>query len=580
MKKYFKRTFALSNKGAKDMLLATLWSIIVNFAILLLGLLLYFFLEDSVLTALNGSIPTFNVLRYVILAVVLFAMVVVSYYFQFRTAYLSAYNESANQRITLAETLRKLPLSFFGKKDLTDVTNTIMNDTYMIQEGFSHFIPEFFGSIIAITMVSIGMLIFNFKMAISIIWVVPISFIFCLATRKLQSRHAKDTKDIQLSCLDKTQECIENIKDIKANNRQSEHLEEMDVRFTKHEQASFKGELITGFSVTISQMILKVGVATAMLMGIHLLVSGEIDIVIFLVFMMIATRIFEPLNGTLINLAAIFVTLLSVDRMREIYNTPIQTGKDDIGNSGYDVTFEDVKFAYNDEETVLNAVSFTAKQGEVTALVGPSGGGKSTAIKLAARFWDVDLEKITLGGVDIKEIEPEILLKNFSIVFQDVTLFNNTIMENIRIGKKDASDEEVIECAKYAKCHDFITALPNGYETLIGENGSRLSGGERQRISIARALLKDAPIVLLDEATSSLDIKNETAIQEAISNLTRNKTVIVIAHRMRTIMGANKIVLLKEGEVAGIGKHSELISQSEDYLNMVNLQTKSLSWKL
>ena len=580
MKKYFKKTFALSDKGAKDMLLAMLWSIIVNFAILLLSLLLYFFLEDSVLTALGGNIPTFNVLRYVILAVVLFAMVVVSYYFQFRTAYLSAYNESANQRITLAETLRKLPLSFFGKKDLTDVTNTIMNDTYMIQEGFSHFIPEFFGSIIAITMVSIGMLIFNYKMAISVIWVVPISFIFCLATRKLQSRHAKATKDIQLSYLGKTQECIENIKDIKANNRQSVHLQEMDVRLTKHEETALKGELVTGFSVTLSQMILKVGIATAMLMGIHLLIKGEIDIVIFLVFMMIATRIFEPLNGTLINLAAIFVTLLSVDRMREIYNTPIQTGAENIDNSGFDIVFKDVNFAYNDGETVLNGVSFTAKQGEVTALVGPSGGGKSTAVKLAARFWDVNSGEITLGGVDIKEIDPETLLKDFSIVFQDVTLFNNTVMENIRIGKKGASDEEVIECAKYARCHDFIAALPNGYDTLIGENGSRLSGGERQRISIARALLKDAPIVLLDEATSSLDIKNETAIQEAISNLTRNKTVIVIAHRMRTIMGADKIIMLKNGKVAQEGTHEKLMSVEGEYQTMVNLQTQGANWKL
>lgn len=354
----------------------------------------------------------------------------------------------------------------------------------------------------------------------------------------------------------------------------------MNVRLTKHEKSALKGELVTGFAVTIAQMILKIGVATAMLMGIHLLVIGEIDIVIFLIFMMVATRIFEPLSGTLINLAAIFVTLLSVDRMKEIYQTPTQTGKETIANKGYDIVFDDVKFAYNDTDTVLNGISFTAKQGDVTALVGPSGGGKSTAIKLAARFWDTTSGKITLGGINIKDIEPETLLKDFSIVFQDVTLFNNTVMENIRIGKKGASDEEVIECAKYAKCHEFITALPNGYDTLIGENGSLLSGGERQRISIARALLKDAPIILLDEATSSLDIKNETAVAEAIANLTKDKTVIVIAHRMRTIMGADKIILLKEGKIAGVGTHSELITQSVEYKNMVNLQTQSLSWKL
>lgn len=391
MKNFFQKTFALSDRGAKDMVKATFWSIAVNFAILLLSLILYFFLMDSVLIALDGNIPVFNLLRYIILSVILFALVVITYHMQFRTAYLSAYKESANQRVTLAETLRKLPLSFFGKKDLTDVTSTLMNDTHMIEEGFSHFIPEFFGSAVATTIISIVLLVFNYQMALSIIWVVPISFIFCFATRKLQNRHAKVTKDIQLSYIDKTQECIENIKDIKSNKREVAHLTVMNERLTKHEKAAFKGEVVSGLSVTVAQMVLKIGIATAMLMGIHLLVAGEIDIVLFLVFMMIATRIFEPISGTLINLAAIFVTLLSVDRMKEIKNTPIQTGKESVNNKGYDITFADVKFAYNEGETVLNGVSFTAKQGEVTALVGPSGGGKSTAIKLAARFWDTDV---------------------------------------------------------------------------------------------------------------------------------------------------------------------------------------------
>ncbi len=483
-------------------------------------------------------------------------------------------------RISLAETLRKLPLSFFGKKDLADVTSTVMGDVTMMENAFSHFIPGFFGSIISTVIMGLGMFIFDWRLALSLTWVIPVSFILCIATKKLQDYYTVKTKTIQLTYLDKIQECLENVKDIKANNREKSHLEIMNAHFDSHEKSSIKAEFVTGVFVSLAQMILKLGIATTMIVGVSLLATGEVTLLTFLVFLMIASRIYDPLAGALVNLAGIFIALKSVDRMKEFENTKVQTGKENMSPNGYDICFEDVKFAYDTSETVLDGVSFTAKQGEITALVGPSGGGKSTAMKLAARFWDISSGSITIGGEYVNAIEPETLLKEISIVFQDVTLFNNTVIENIRIGRKGATDDEVMQAAQDAMCHDFIMSMPDGYNTLIGENGSKLSGGERQRLSIARALLKDAPIVLLDEATSSLDIQNESAVQKAISRLTKNKTVIVIAHRMRTIAGANKIVLLKDGRVAAQGKHGELIKTSNDYENMINLQTESMNWTL
>lgn len=580
MKDYFKKTFALSEKGAADVVKAIFWTALCNMLLMSSGALLYWFLRDTVLPVLENKNPVFTVGTYFVFSVVLLFLVFICYYFQYNATFLSAYQESSAKRISLAETLRRLPLSFFGKKDLTDLTTTIMTDTAAMETAFSHFIPELYGSAISTIIISIGLLCFDFKMGLSILWVVPVSFLLCYATKKLQDSFGRKSKSVQLSYLEKMQECIENIKDIKSNNRKENHLEAVAQRLSQYEKDSVKAELITGILVTSAQMILKVGIATSILMGIYLLTNNEIDILGFLVFLMIATRIFDPMSGSLVNLAAVFISLLSVERMKELENTKIQHGKESMENKGFDIAFQDVKFTYNQNESVLNGVSFVAKQGEVTALVGPSGGGKSTALKLAARFWDINFGKITIGGEDISKVDPETLLKQVSIVFQDVTLFNNTVIENIRIGKKDAADEEVILAAKAANCHDFIMKLPSGYNTLIGENGSSLSGGERQRLSIARALLKDSPIILLDEATSSLDIQNETAVQQAISRLTQNKTVIVVAHRMRTIAGANKIVLLKEGIVHQMGTHKELIMQQGDYINMIERQVQSANWRL
>ncbi len=580
MKNFIRKTFALTELGASELLKASAITVVINIAIMAVSGISFYYIQDTLLPILEGAAPVYTALLYIGYAIFIFLLLCVLYYFQYNFCFISAYDESANMRISLAETLRKLPLSFFGKKDLSDLTTTLLTDVAMMENAFSHFIPNFIGSIISTIIMGLGMFIFDFRLALSLTWVIPVSFLLCIASKKLQDKFLVKQKAVTLTYIDKIQECLENVKDIKANNREQAHLDIMDTHFDNHEKASIKAEFVTGTFVNLSQMILKLGIATTMIVGVSLLASGEVNLLTFLVFLMIASRIYDPLAGALVNLAEIFISLKSVERMKEFENTKIQNGRDVISPIGYDINFDNVSFSYDTSETVLDGVSFTAKQGEVTALVGPSGGGKSTAIKLAARFWDVTKGSIHIGREDVNKIEPETLLKEISIVFQDVTLFNNTVMENIRIGRKGASDDEVIAAAKNANCHSFITSLPQGYDTLIGENGSKLSGGERQRLSIARALLKDAPIVLLDEATSSLDIQNESQVQGAISRLTKNKTVIVIAHRMRTIAGADKIVLLKEGKVSAEGTHSELLKKSADYENMIRLQTESANWVL
>ncbi|MFI3174285.1 MAG: ABC transporter ATP-binding protein [Bacillota bacterium] len=580
MRNYFKTMLGLSEKGATDLMWAIFWATAVNFFLLGTSGVLYLFLKDSVFVALDGGQPQFQIGLYVGYIALLVLCIFVSYYFAYNTSYMSAYYESANKRVTLAETLRKLPLSFFGKKDLSDITTTVMTDAAELEHMFSHFVPSLVGSIISTIVITIGMLAFNLKMGLATMWVVPVSLGLCVLTRTFQKKFSLKTMSQRLDYDNKITECIENIKDIKANNRKDAHKAILAEKLKANEKHLLIAELGIGLPVSIAQMILKVGIATSMLMGIVMLADGELDLLTFLVFMVVVTRVFDPVAGSLINLAATFHSMLSIERMKDLEATPIQTGQESFSPKGYDIAFQDVVFAYNNDETVIQGASFTAKQGEITALVGPSGGGKSTALKLMARFWDINQGKITIGGEDISKIEPETLLQSISIVFQDVTLFNNTVLENIRIGKKDATDEEVIAAAKAACCHEFVEKLSEGYHTLIGENGHSLSGGERQRLSIARALLKNAPIVLLDEATSSLDIQSESAVQSAISELTKGKTVVVIAHRMRTIAGANQIVLLKEGKVSERGTHYELMEQQGDYETMVNLQVKSMNWKL
>ena len=580
MKKYLQNLLTLSDDGAKDLMRAIFWSVMCDFAILASAALLYFYLEDTLLPLLDGDIPVFRYALYITFSLVLMGIMYIFYRFNYDALYLRSYTESATKRLSLAEHLRGLPLSFFGRKDLTDLTTTMMSDVAMMEQALSHFIPQLIGSIISTTMASVAMIIYDWRMGLAVVWVIPLSLAICYFSKRHQDRVNRQSKKDTLASTDKVQEFVDNIRDIKANSREEGHLQVLKELYAVQEKSLMAGEIGIGIFVVSAQAVLKIGIVSVTLIGLYLLAMGEISMLTFVLYL-VATRLYDPLGGTLINLAATFISLLSIERMSEIEKTTTMEGRSEVDIKNFDIEFKDVEFSYDNSKLIINGISFTAKQGEVTALVGPSGGGKSTALKLAARFWDISKGVISLGGENISSIMPETLLKHYSIVFQDVTLFNNTVMENIRIGRKEATDEEVIEAARAANADGFIREMPEGYNTMIGENGARLSGGERQRLSIARAILKDAPVILLDEATSALDVMSETLLQEAIARLTKNKTVIVVAHRIRTIAGADKIILLKEGKVEQEGTHASLIEQKgSDYARMVELQTMSNNWKI
>ncbi|MCD8281525.1 ABC transporter ATP-binding protein [Enterocloster citroniae] len=580
MSRYLQRKFALSEQGGKDLTKAIFSCALTNIGLMFpMGILLVF-LERLLGPLVGIEAPVMGMAGYMGISVLLLAVIFAVERLQYNTTFLASYKESAQMRIRLAERLRTLPLSFFGKRDLADLTTTIMADCAFVEKAFSHFIPELIGALISTMLIGIGLLAADWRMGLAVLWVAPVSFLLAAGTRPMVDRMERRQKGRNIAASDGIQECIENIQDIKANNQREEYLKGLDQKLLNVESITIRLELLNGTLVTASQMFLKIGMATTVLAGASLLVSRSIDFMIFLMFMLAATRLYLPLAGCLQNLSAVYSTLLVVERMKGIEEQPVQQGNKSVSYKGYDIVFDHVGFSYKDGEQVLKDVSFTARQGQVTALVGPSGGGKSTSAKLAARFWDIDKGKITLGGMDISSVDPETLLGSFSIVFQDVVLFNNTIMENIRLGHKGATDQEVINAAGAAQCEEFIRRLPDGYHTRIGENGSTLSGGERQRLSIARALLKDAPVILMDEATASLDVENETLVQEAISNLVKDKTVLIIAHRMRTVAGADRIVVLKDGLVAEQGTPRELMDRNGVYRHMAELQGRSLTWSL
>lgn len=580
MSRYLQRKFALSEQGGKDLTKAIFSCALTNIGLMFpMGILLVF-LERLLGPLVGIEAPVMGMAGYMGISVLLLAVIFAVERLQYNTTFLASYKESAQMRIRLAERLRTLPLSFFGKRDLADLTTTIMADCAFVEKAFSHFIPELIGALISTMLIGIGLLAADWRMGLAVLWVAPVSFLLAAGTRPMVDRMERRQKGRKIAASDGIQECIENIQDIKANNQREEYLKGLDQKLLNVESITIRLELLNGTLVTASQMFLKIGMATTVLAGASLLVSRSIDFMIFLMFMLAATRLYLPLAGCLQNLSAVYSTLLVVERMKGIEEQPVQQGNKSVSYKGYDIVFDHVGFSYKDGEQVLKDVSFTARQGQVTALVGPSGGGKSTSAKLAARFWDIDKGKITLGGMDISSVDPETLLGSFSIVFQDVVLFNNTIMENIRLGRKGATDQEVINAAGAAQCEEFIRRLPDGYHTRIGENGSTLSGGERQRLSIVRALLKDAPVILMDEATASLDVENETLVQEAISNLVKDKTVLIIAHRMRTVAGADRIVVLKDGLVAEQGTPRELMDRNGVYRHMAELQGRSLTWSL
>lgn len=574
MIKTLQRRFALSRQGAVDLIKGCIACVVQDISFMLPVGLLYYFVIDAMNGNLNGSRIAF----YAVGSLVCLCLIFIATWFQYNATYLATYVESGVRRISLAEQLRKIPLSFFGKKDLADLTNSIMGDCATLETAFSHYVPALAGSLISTTLIAICLFAIDFRMALAAVWVLPIAFTITLFSARIQEYFNHKSVAANVALESGVQECIESLQNLKSNNAEERYLKGLDKKIDYVEKRHIITELGTALFVVSSTLILKFGIATVALVGSALLIRGEIDIPLFFMFLLVASRLYAPLEGALQNLAAVISTKTNINRMNEIFDQPIQTGSNTMTNQGYDIVFDHVGFAYNTGETVLKDVSFTAKQGEVTALVGPSGGGKTTVSRLAARFWDINKGKITVGGMDISKIDPETLLSLYSIVFQDVTLFNNTIMENIRIGRKDATDEEVIAAARLANCEEFAVKFPDGFYSMIGENGCELSGGERQRISIARAFLKNAPIILLDEATASLDVENETLIQAALSRLIKDKTVLVIAHRMRTVSGADKVVVLSDGSVAEQGLPGELMNAGKIYPHMVKLQMISQDW--
>ena len=576
MIKFLMKKYALSRQGAKDLIIATISCVVHNLTLMLPVSLLYLLVSDL----MGGGVPQNHLWIYIVGMVAAVLLILFSYRWVYGATYYATYKESSVRRISLAEKLRKLPLSFFGKKDLSDLTTTIMSDCTTLEQSFSHWIPEFFGSMISTVIVAVCLFVFDWRMALAALWVLPVSLAIVAFSGKVQNYFTRRQNDAKLAVAEGIQEYLETMRDLKSNNAEEKYLEGLDKKIDVQEKRMIASELGGALFVVPAGMILKLGIGTVALVGGMLLASGTLSVLTFFLYLLVVSRLYDPLSSSLQNLAAIISTNIPIGRMNEIENYPVQPGTAELKTDGYDIEFNNVSFSYNTGEKVLDGVSFTAKQGEVTALIGPSGGGKSTAAKLAARFWDVDGGRITLGGTDINTVDPEKLLSAYSIVFQDVTLFNNTVMENIRIGRQGATDEEVLAAAREAQCDEFVQKLPEGYHTMIGENGSALSGGERQRISIARALLKNSPVILLDEATASLDAENETLIQRALSHLVEGKTVLIIAHRMRTVEGADKLVLLKEGKVAEQGTPQELLAKGGIYAKMCKLQQQSGEWRI
>lgn len=573
MIKLIQKATASSKDGAVGLIKGIIACAFQNMAFMLPTGLLYYLVKDLLGGDMGGK-----TIFYTVGCVICFALILITTWFQYNNTFFTTYEESGKRRLSLAERLRKLPLSFFGKKDLADLTSTIMADCEVLEKDCSHYIPALFGSVISTIVIALGLFAFDKAMALAALWVIPVSVLIIVLSYKVQDRAQQRNMSVKMACADGIQEYIETLRDLKTNNAESSYLKGLRSKIRSVEKGAFKTEITTAVFVTSAGMVLKFGIATVALVGVSRLVTGKIDVLTLFMFLLVASRLYDPMQAALQNLAAVIAMRTNVARMNEILDHEIQQGGDTLTNKGCDITFDHVGFAYKSGETVLSDVSFTAKQGEVTALVGPSGGGKTTISRLAVRFWDNQKGKITVGGMDISKIDPEKLMTLYSIVFQDVTLFNNTIMENIRLGRKGATDEEVLAAAHLANCDEFAEKFPDKWNTNIGENGCELSGGERQRISIARAFLKDAPIILLDEATASLDVENETAIQTALSRLIRNKTVLVIAHRIRTVAGADKIVVLSDGVVAEQGTPEKLLNKNGIFKRMADLQLQGQNW--
>ena len=568
MVSYFMKRYAMSEKGAINLKKAILSHTFVNITKLFAPMIAFMFLFQYIGILKGIESYHFTPIHYIALIVVMMIVMFFIARWDYVRLYTNVYNESADSRIDLAERLKKLPLSYFGKRDLADLAETMMNDMNLYETIFSHAVPHIYATAISTSVIALMLIIYNWKLALAALWVIPISLLIIFLSRESQKKIVQKWIDDNRKVFDDLQEKIEQIEQIKSYNLEERMLNDFFKKLNMSTKQKTKGEIVAGILIGIATAILKLGIISVAVIGVNMLMTGEVSVLVYIVFLMLTTSIYLPIEGIISFMSMIVMLDAVVGRIKEIKTMPIQEGKKSMEIKNYDIEFKDVYFGY-DDYSVINGVSFTAKQGEITALIGSSGSGKTTLTKLAARFWDIDRGKILIGGEDIGKVDPETLLKNFSIVFQDVILFNSSIKDNIKIGKKDATDEEIVRAAKIAKCYEFINKMPEGIDTLIGENGQRLSGGERQRISIARAILKDAPIILLDEATASLDVENESLIQEALSELIKEKTVIVIAHRLRTIRNANKIVLLNAGKIEAVGTDDELCKTSEFYKAML-----------
>ena len=574
------RRFALSEDGYRYLCRSSLACILKDLALMFPVMVLFMFVCDVMGGPGNPYDLDLGAWAYIAMIVVSAALIAVTYVFEYNETYFNTYKESSAKRIALAEKLRRLPMSYFGRKDPTDLTVRIMGDCTMQEQSMSHWFPELIGSMICISMLGIMILVFDPVMGAASLWPIPVSFAIVILSKRFQDKYNRYKFDRTLEATEGVQEFLETSRDLRVNDAGSRYLDGLFGKLDRVEGAEFKAEYMVAIFVVSAQLVLKFGIVTTALAGGYMMVSGSLDVFVFIAFLIVISRLYDPLNNALQNLAAMINAEYNMGRLQEIADQPVQGGSSEFRPDGYDIVFDHVRFSYDGERDVLRDVSFTARQGEVTAIIGPSGEGKTTAAKLAARFWDLDSGRITVGGVDISRIDPETLLSCYSIVFQDVTLFNTTVMDNIRIGRRGATDEEVMAAARAANCDDFVSRLPEGYMTVIGENGAKLSGGERQRISIARALLKDAPIILLDEATASLDTECETQVQQAISELVRDKTVLIVAHRMRTIEGADRIVVLRDGTVEEDGSPDQLMAEGGTFSNMVRLQSSSEGWTL
>ena len=576
--KSFQRKYALTDQGVRNTKKGAFWTVVVNLVVMG-GMGILYQLMDGFMGTLTDGGPLPGTALFIGLTAAFVLLSFVTHLRQYHATYGLVYNEVKATRLGLAERLRKLPLGYFGKRDLADLTETIMGDVNRMEHVWSHVLGYLYGAYISTAVIAVCLLVYDWRLAIACLWGVPAAFGLLFGSRKMAGRSAERTKQAAIRVSDGIQEALENVREIRAANQEERYLAGLCQKIDDHEKVTIRGELGTGVFVNAASVIMRLGVATTILAGADLILSGQIDFMLLFLFLLVITRVYAPFDQSLALIAEVFVSQVSADRMNEIYDTPTAEGTEVFRPQGHDIVFDHVSFAY-DKKKVLDGVSFTAKEGEVTALVGPSGSGKSTCARLAARLWDVTEGTIRVGGVDISTVDPEALLTDYSMVFQDVALFDDTVMENIRLGRRGATDEEVRAAAEAANCGEFVRRLPQGYDTPIGENGAKLSGGERQRISIARALLKDAPIVLLDEATASLDVESETKVQEALSRLLAGKTVLVIAHRMRTVAGADRIVVLENGRVVQQGTPAELMAQGGLYRRMVELQNESAQWKL